>query len=252
MLNAQDFRNSIAAVVRYAALVTTNWHVRVREIDNELELNWTWPRSLRRRAQLSDFTAAAISNRIRAAINRPHWMPNAVALDRSPPADLRPYARLLGDDISFDAHHNAIRLDHWLLGTRLPKADANLFGVIRKYSELLLDRPVHAEGPTHDIKLAILDNLAHGESGIDAVARRMGLTTAQVRNRLRKAESTYRDVRDGARKEAASKYLRDPRLSVSEIASILGYSEISALTRAARRWFGRSPRQYRENPDTTE
>jgi AraC-like DNA-binding protein len=36
-----------------------------------------------------------------------------------------------------------------------------------------------------------------------------------------------------------------PHLSFSEIALLLGYSELSAFSRAVRRWTGRSPRSWR-------
>jgi AraC-like DNA-binding protein len=47
------------------------------------------------------------------------------------------------------------------------------------------------------------------------------------------------------RREAALWHLRQERLSVSELALVLGYSETSAFSRAFRRWFGVSPRQWR-------
>ena len=40
-------------------------------------------------------------------------------------------------------------------------------------------------------------------------------------------------------------YLNDPRLTLAEVAWLLGYSEHSALTRAFRRWTGESPQQWR-------
>jgi AraC-like DNA-binding protein len=40
-------------------------------------------------------------------------------------------------------------------------------------------------------------------------------------------------------------YLKDPNLSLTEIAFLLGYSEQSAFTRAFRGWQGESPGSYR-------
>jgi methylphosphotriester-DNA--protein-cysteine methyltransferase len=42
-----------------------------------------------------------------------------------------------------------------------------------------------------------------------------------------------------------SRYLAEPGLYLSQIAVLLGYSEQSALNRSCRRWFGKTPRQYR-------
>jgi len=43
----------------------------------------------------------------------------------------------------------------------------------------------------------------------------------------------------------AKHYLDDESLSVSEIAWLLGYREVSSLTHAFKRWTGRTPRQFR-------
>ena len=40
-------------------------------------------------------------------------------------------------------------------------------------------------------------------------------------------------------------HLNDPRLTLAEVAWLLGYSEHSAFTRAFRRWTGESPQQWR-------
>ena len=37
------------------------------------------------------------------------------------------------------------------------------------------------------------------------------------------------------------------RLSITEISFLLGFSDTSSFTRAFRRWFGKSPRDYRRD-----
>jgi len=43
----------------------------------------------------------------------------------------------------------------------------------------------------------------------------------------------------------ALSYVRQRQLSFSEIAFLVGYSELSAFSRAVRRWTGQSPRALR-------
>ncbi|BAN98602.1 hypothetical protein E05_38360 [Plautia stali symbiont] len=45
----------------------------------------------------------------------------------------------------------------------------------------------------------------------------------------------------------ATHYLQQRQLPISEMALLLGYSEVSAFSRAFRRWFGISPRQWRQD-----
>ena len=50
---------------------------------------------------------------------------------------------------------------------------------------------------------------------------------------------------EDVRRDLALSYLRQRQLPFSEIAMLLGYSELSAFSRAFRRWTGASPRTYR-------
>lgn len=43
----------------------------------------------------------------------------------------------------------------------------------------------------------------------------------------------------------AEHYIKQKNIPISEMAFLLGYSEVSALSRAFKRWFGVTPRQLR-------
>ena len=49
--------------------------------------------------------------------------------------------------------------------------------------------------------------------------------------------------------ELATYYVRQQQLPISELALLLSYSETSTSSRAFRRWFGLSPRQWRQHSD---
>jgi len=55
----------------------------------------------------------------------------------------------------------------------------------------------------------------------------------------------FRTLREDTRRRLAADYPSDSRLTLAEVAWLLGYSEHSASTRAFRRWTGESPRQWR-------
>jgi AraC-like DNA-binding protein len=47
--------------------------------------------------------------------------------------------------------------------------------------------------------------------------------------------------------DKARQLLTQSALSTSDIALLLGFSELSAFSRAFKRWSGMSPKHYREN-----
>jgi AraC-like DNA-binding protein len=58
---------------------------------------------------------------------------------------------------------------------------------------------------------------------------------------------TFQDLVTAARQELALHYLQDPDIPLTEIAHCLGYSELSAFSRAFRAWTGMSPQRYRRS-----
>jgi AraC-like DNA-binding protein len=55
----------------------------------------------------------------------------------------------------------------------------------------------------------------------------------------------FKELVEVTRRDLALSYIRRRELPLSEIAFLLGYSELSAFSRAVRRWTGQSPRALR-------
>ncbi|MNF14031.1 HTH-type transcriptional regulator VirS [compost metagenome] len=56
---------------------------------------------------------------------------------------------------------------------------------------------------------------------------------------------SFTQLVDQIRRDLAMAHLKQQTLSVTQLASLLGYSETSAFSRAFKRWFGVSPKQWR-------
>ncbi len=56
---------------------------------------------------------------------------------------------------------------------------------------------------------------------------------------------TFSDVLEALKVDLAERYLADRHLSISQIAWLLGYQEVSSLTHAFKRWTGKTPRVAR-------
>jgi AraC-like DNA-binding protein len=78
------------------------------------------------------------------------------------------------------------------------------------------------------------------------VAARLRISRRTLVRRLAERGTTFRALVDEARKQRAAALLADPEVAVSEVAYGLGYTDPANFGRAFRRWFGESPRRYRE------
>lgn len=62
---------------------------------------------------------------------------------------------------------------------------------------------------------------------------------------MQRRQRSFKDVKGRARADLAMKYVRDSRMSLSQIAEVPGYSEPSAFSRAFQRWHGTAATRVR-------
>jgi AraC-like DNA-binding protein len=96
-----------------------------------------------------------------------------------------------------------------------------------------------------DIENAIASLLPHGKASVDEVARKLGMSRRTLARRLASEGLTFRSVLNQLRFDLAQRHIKDSALSISQIAWLLGYQEVSALTHAFKRWTGSTPRGMR-------
>jgi AraC-like DNA-binding protein len=95
------------------------------------------------------------------------------------------------------------------------------------------------------IQTAIRVNLPAGYPSLDQISTTLRLSPAFVQRELAEQGLTYKDAVELTRRRLAETYLAQRQLPLTEIALLLGYSELSAFTRAFTRWTGASPSHYR-------
>jgi AraC-like DNA-binding protein len=83
--------------------------------------------------------------------------------------------------------------------------------------------------------------LPHGKAKAENVAKGLALSLRTLARRLAEEGTTYGEVVDQLRKSQALQYLKDPGMSLAQIAWLLGYEGATSFNHAFRRWTGHSP-----------
>tara|TARA_R110001592_G_scaffold6853_3_gene37826 strand:+ start:3921 stop:4919 length:999 start_codon:yes stop_codon:yes gene_type:complete len=128
----------------------------------------------------------------------------------------------------------------------IPHGDPTLNNILGEQAENLL-----AHLPENDDFLVCLrDNLLRclheGRTDAGLVAKEMGLSERTLHRRLKNKNRVYRDVLKEIRKSMSVNYLSDAKLTLSEVALLLGYSEQSTFSRAFKQWYGIPPLKYQK------
>lgn len=84
-----------------------------------------------------------------------------------------------------------------------------------------------------------------GYPALEDLARVMNLSPRTLARQLQERGTSYRDMLQQAQRRDSLTLLRDPQLSMSEVAFRLGYSSVTNFTRACKSWHGHPPAQLR-------
>lgn len=195
------------------------------------------------RRQDAELTMGMALNLMRHVLGR-EWTPRAVAFEHERPEGWQEHSQVFGAPVQFGRPGNFLLVPKGdVQGKPMPERDPNLLflvqDVIRRLGEQDV-RPSLLEEAGTRIRLT----LAEGEPSLELIAERLELTAAGLQRRLREEGLSFSQLVEQTRRELALHYLRQRR-PISELAALLGYSETSAFSRAFRRWFGVSPRQWR-------
>ena len=161
-------------------------------------------------------------------------------LAHAPPADASPYRRLFRCPVRFNAELNALRFPGSWLDRPVPGADAVLLRSLEVQANALA-QPDLIEKLRRSLRVQLLNRVASG----DAVAELLTMHRRTLNRRLQALGTTFREVLDDVRFEAACQLLALTELPLDDIADALGYAGISPFTRAFRRRAGVAPGQWR-------
>jgi AraC-like DNA-binding protein len=91
----------------------------------------------------------------------------------------------------------------------------------------------------------ITEVIKNGKPELQRVAAVLGMGPRTLQRRLKAYGVDFKGLANSIRCELAIYYLKDRNNRLTDIALLLGYSEVSAFNRAFKRWTGSTPLQYR-------
>lgn len=99
----------------------------------------------------------------------------------------------------------------------------------------------------HFDALLLDESSARQPPTLEKIADALHLTPRTLIRRLQREDTAYKDILQTLRQEYAQRLLQDARLTVANVAELLGYREAANFGRAFRRWFGTSPAAWRRH-----
>lgn len=143
-----------------------------------------------------------------------------------------------GAAVAFDAH--------WLTAP-LVREEPALDAMLRRAPFDLLSRPEYGTTVAEQVRRTLTQRLRNSPRlpELGEVAGRLAVSPATLRRRLREEGTSFQELKDHVRRDAAIAGLAESGEPIAELAARLGFSEDTAFHRAFRRWTGTTPGAYR-------
>ena len=167
-------------------------------------------------------------------------------------ADLPEFARSFGWPAGFGravdqgAASDMLEFSNAAVTAPLLTADPKLLKALEPFCDMAAKERTASDTVRALVEKEVEKLLPHGKAQKRTVARALGMSTRTLSRRLAVEETTYEEAVDTLRRSLALQYLKEPGMSLSQIAWLLGYEGSTSFNHAFRRWTGRSPSVVRK------
>ncbi|KVE99163.1 AraC family transcriptional regulator [Burkholderia vietnamiensis] len=156
-----------------------------------------------------------------------------------------PALRIAGVEPVFDARTNSLAFDRAFLERPLPHANPLTVSMCEQMCAQLLEARRARVGTSEMVRQYLSATPGNVPLSLEDMARLMNMSPRTLKRRLHEEGTTFRVLLAQARGAMAETLLGDARLSLTEVAERLGFSDLSSFSQAFKRWYGLPPGTYR-------
>jgi AraC-like DNA-binding protein len=244
-LASHTLRESLERAVRYGRIVSNATQLALVVREGEARLVFTRPHPTTVVADTAVHAGLALMVNLARASCGADFHPHRVWLRQARSACAPRLRAFFHAPVEYDARENALGFAASALNRPLATANAALAEANDRVAAQYLAR-FDRQDVAARLRAHLLESLPSGAVSEATAARALQLSRRSLQRKLHEAGTSFTRLLEATRRELALQYLKDSSVSVSEVAYLLGFSEVANFTRAFRRWEGVAPRAYRQ------
>lgn len=245
ILSAGSLRQAITALQKYQSLVSDGVRLQLLAVG---EASWMiyHPQQgeLAFCPQQVEAVLAAVAGSARWVTRRP-LRPLRARFGHAPQGPLHGYREAFGCEIEFDAAFSGLLIDNEALDRPIPQADPRLARLFESLATERLRQQTRGRRIDEVVQAWLARHLEPPLPTREQAAQALGLGPRTLARRLQALGTSYAQLLDDARRDAALREVAAGDRPLKDIALGLGFSGPSPFNRAFVRWCGMTPGQWR-------
>jgi len=174
-----------------------------------------------------------------------HMDLTAIHMQQSASSDKR-YREIFGTSIKFGSGENAFYFHRRYLDFPIVQSEKSLNTMLATYPAELFKMDAASSSIATKVRLLIGTDFEGELPGLHDVAERLYMTTPTLHRRLREESTSFQQLKDLSRKEAAIAYIENGDYTTVQLAELMGFSDSSTFHRAFKKWTGLTPQEFRD------
>ena len=170
-----------------------------------------------------------------------------VTFQHKKPNDISELQGFFNCQLTFESEHNSIRFHPKFLNQPFLTSNKLLFRILASAMETYFSLGDEHQGFVSTVCRHIMLQESMEYTDSESIAQRLQISPRTLRRKLAEQGYTFQEAKNLARERRAKFLLANSKASLTDIAFELGYSELSAFSRAFRSWVGETPQSYRES-----
>lgn len=193
--------------------------------------------------QLEDAAVASACNILRELCGK-DWGASEIWFTHHSPKDTKPYRQFFQAPLRFDREKSGIFFSARWLKRAVRTADPELLRLLGKQIDEL--EVNHRENFSEQVRRVLHNAVLTRHCSAEEVAALFSMHSRTLHRRLKVEGTTYQSLVDETRYHISRQMLESSDAALSQVADVLGYTDVRTLNRAFKRWSGSTPAQWRK------
>lgn len=239
---SESVAEALQYILKFSRLVIDGDEIipmQMHQRDQSLFL--TWPFVKDDYTLINELTNALMLSQARKIVPLEQFPLQCIALAHAPQMAIYHYQKFYGCDVLFEQPEYSWQFSSASLSLKIQHADPSLLQMLVKQAEEAIASKLNHENLAQQLHLIVAEYLRiqHQAPKMDDIAKELNMSARTLQRQLSNLDTSFKKILEIERMKYAEKLLQN-KLSLSDIANELGYSDQSALARAYKAYRGKT------------